>query len=356
MSIVMSFASLGSYRLNTMRAVKQHFGSQLSIYSGDRAPEASITLIKASELEHDVIRNFVLPRAVVIQKIPILTYLRCNVLLLDLNPRMPLVWILLIVRNLLRKRTLLWGHAFPRLGRHSGSEKLRKLMRGLASGLVAYTRSQAHDLKSIHPTTPVWAAPNALYPASAFGFDLESVRSSFIYVGRLHLDKKPLLMISAFELAFAQNDLLRLVIVGDGPLADDVRRRAALSPASDAIQVLGHLDDYGTLRKLYAGALASVSPGYVGLSVTQSLSFGVPMIISRDEPHAPELEAVTSGHNGEFFETDDARSLAARMTQFAREREIWAARGPIISQECAEKYSVEAMVAGLVMALEGREL
>lgn len=42
---------------------------------------------------------------------------------------------------------------------------------------------------------------------------------------------------------------------------------------------------------VYANALVSVSPGYVGLSLTQSLSFGVPMLIAIDEAHVPEIDA-----------------------------------------------------------------
>src|SRR5687768_8273755 len=120
--IVMSFASLGSYRLNTMLAVKNHFGERLQIFSGDRPPEPSIKIIGSDDLEHTKVKNYVLPRAVVIQAIPLRTYLRAGVLLLDLNPRMPLTWILLVLRRALKKRTILWGHAFPRAGRESRSE------------------------------------------------------------------------------------------------------------------------------------------------------------------------------------------------------------------------------------------
>lgn len=352
--IIMSFASLGSYRLNTMRGVKRHFGEKLEIYSGDRAPDASIRLIGASDLEHTRLRNHIIKSAIVLQRIPFIRFLQCNLLVMDLNPRMPLVWVLVILRRVLGRRTLLWGHAFPRAGKGSRSEIVRSTMRKLSSGIVAYTRTQAAELSVLHIGLPVWSAPNALYAKSDFVFDPMSVRDSFIYVGRLHPDKKPLLMIDAFERLHALRTDLRLVIVGDGPLSDEVRRRTLESPARESIDIRGHVDDYAALRKLYAESIASISPGYVGLSVTQSLSFGVPMIISRDEPHAPEIEAVRDGFNGLFFETDDVQDLSNVMSEMAGQREHWRDKGVEIAEICSRSYSVEAMVAGLVDALEDR--
>ena len=43
----------------------------------------------------------------------------------------------------------------------------------------------------------------------------------------------------------------------------------------------GHVSEPSELRSVYGASVASLSPGYVGLSVTQSLGFGVPMIVSR---------------------------------------------------------------------------
>lgn len=353
-SIIMSFASLGSYRLNTMRGVKAHFGDQIEIYSGDKAPDPSIRLIGEFDLDHRRVKNYILGGSVVLQKIPFMRFLQCRLLVMDLNPRMPLVWILLIVRRILRRRTLLWGHAFPRAGRNSRTERVRAAMRNLSSGIIAYTRTQSSELAELHRDIPVWSAPNALYPQADFFFDANSRRDSFLYVGRLHPDKKPLLMIEAFEKFWKHHPDIRLVVVGDGPLSDEVQRRASGSSASGAIEVLGHIDKYERLRDLYSRAIASLSPGYVGLSVTQSLSFGVPMIISRDEPHAPEIEAVQRNFNGFFFTTDDAESLAQAMSDLTSRADTMRTRGTQIAESCAENYSVEAMVSGLVDALEDK--
>ncbi|MEV8147988.1 glycosyltransferase [Arthrobacter sp. NPDC080073] len=185
-------------------------------------------------------------------------------------------------------------------------------------------------------------------------FDEESIRDSFIYVGRLHSEKKPLLLIEAFEQLLAVRSGLRLVIVGAGPLSEQLKRKVETSPAADSVLILGHVEDYSVLKTLYSSAIASISPGYVGLSVTQSLSFGVPMIISRAEPHAPEIEAVEDGSNCIYFRTDDVHDLSQKMKQMVDDRQAWRAKGAEISNACGSSYSVEAMVSGLVDALEDR--
>ena len=225
-------------------------------------------------------------------------------------------------------------------------------MRRMADGLVTYTTTQASELRVRHTNKRIVAAPNALYREAEFAFDGETMRDTILYVGRLHKDKKPDLLVRAFGRSQAECSELRLVIVGDGDLSNDVKLLVESSPARTSIQLLGFVSDYQALRSLYSRAIATVSPGYVGLSITQSLSFGVPMIISRDEDHSPELEAAEEWVNCVFFQTDSVDDLSAKILDVAANRQTWRERGESIRSSCAAKYSVEQMAAGLIAALE----
>ena len=351
--IIMSFSSLASYRLATMQELVIHFGSRLEIYAGDHAHDAAIRLIRPGQLEFTQLKNGFLPGEILIQRVPLRRYIRCRTLLLDLNPRIPHVWILLLVRMMLRRRTILWGHAWPRSGPASTTDRVRHMMRRMADSLITYTTTQASELRVRHTNKQIVSAPNALYRESEFAFDDETMRDTILYVGRLHKDKKPDLLVRAFGSSQAECSDLRLIIVGDGDFSNEVQALVDSSPAGGSIQLLGFISDYQMLRRLYSRAIATVSPGYVGLSITQSLSFGVPMIISRDEDHSPELEAAEEGVNCVFFETDSVTDLSAKMLDMAADRESWRERGQSIKARCASKYSVEQMVAGLIAALEG---
>lgn len=351
-TLVMSFASLGLYRLPAMSRVKAHFGRGLAIFGGDSAPDPATRLISPDQLEMHLLHNRYWRGEILIQNLPFLRFAKSQVLLLDLNPRMPQVWLLLIWRRLLHRPTVLWGHAWPRAGMQSRTDILRGTMRRLATSLIVYTRTQAEELAAKYPTITVTAAPNALYSKSEFVFDGEGKRDCFVYVGRLHMAKKPDLLLRAFELAYDRMPDLKLVIVGDGDMFVEITRMASTSRAHANIELLGFVSDYEHLRSIYSRAIASVSPGYVGLSITQSLSFGVPIIISKTEPHAPEIEAAVEGQNCEFFSTGDVRDLASRLIKFANTRRDWANRGQEITDYCCDRYSVENMVTGLIHALE----
>lgn len=350
---VICVASLGEYRRPVMEDVMKAMGDRLRIYSDSSAVDPTVRVIQPPELGIRRARVYSLG-GVAWQSLPWADVLRAGTLMLDLNPRLLNVWLLLMIRKIMRgRRTILWGHAWPRLGRDSRSERTRHRMRALSDCIVAYTESQAQELRDMHPGKTIIAAPNALYRRSQFAFEAHQDRNTFIYVGRLVAEKKVDLLIDAFSLLGEKCAGLRLVIVGDGPELAGLESRALRLAVSESVDFLGHQSDPEFLRQEYAHAIASISPGYVGLSVTQSLSHGVPMLISRDEPHAPELEAVKEGVNCAFFESGNAHSLSSLMLDAAKHRADLETAGGAIAKEAAARYSVERMASGLIEALEG---
>ena len=110
--------------------------------------------------------------------------------------------------------------------------------------------------------------------------------------------------------------------------ADARGLEAAAAPAGDAIRFAGHVSDGDRLRELFEPAIASVSPGAVGLSIVQSNSFGVPMIVARDEPHGPEIEAARDGENSILIPSDSSEALAEALVAAAAARDRWFAMRP----------------------------
>ena len=96
----------------------------------------------------------------------------------------------------------------------------------------------------------------------------------------------------------------------------------------------------------------SVSPGYVGLSLTQSLWFGVPALIARDEPHAPEIEAAKPGMNAVFFDSDEPEALGKALVDAFERRDLWLERAPAIAEACVRRYSLESMVDAIVEVVD----
>lgn len=274
-------------------------------------------------------------------------------LIVDLNPRCLSAWTLLLLRRLLRRRTLVWGHLFPRAGQDSWTSRIRRFMRTLACGTVLYGYDGVLYARSEVPGQPVWVAPNALYSREVIQADsTQATRDAILYVGRLERPKKVDLLIRGFAAAKVSDHRTRLIVVGSGKELTNLQRLAIDLGVSDRVDFLGHVSDVSKLKDLYARAVCSVSPGYAGLSLTQSLGFGVPMVVSRDEHHAPEIELVKLG-GVTFFETDNALSLGRELSEASSS---WSESDSVeLSRMVRETYSAETMASGIHHALLGIE-
>lgn len=265
----------------------------------------------------------------------------------ELNPRILSTWFILILRIILGKRTYLWGHAWSRGGKDSKTEKLRHLMRKLASGLLFYTQKQKAEFIEKYPVynKKLSVAPNSVF----FEREMRPLEhgKDFIYVGRLVKNKKVDILIKAF-IEFFNSDSNTLHIVGSGDQLEYLKLLSENLQPKKRILFHGHISDTNKLSNIYSGCAASISPGYVGLAITQSLSFGIPMIVSKNELHSPEIEALVEDFNGSFFKTDDLESLASQMIYWINTSSNNFNLAENIVIDCKKRYSVEKMVSGFM--------
>ncbi|KWX26177.1 glycosyltransferase [Mycolicibacterium wolinskyi] len=274
-----------------------------------------------------------------------------DVVVVDLNPRSLTACLVLLISKVKRTRTLVWGHILPRAGASARTVPIRRAMRRFADGVISYTWTDAELVRTEDPGTDVWVASNGLYRASDLGWDPTTPRTDTIYVGRLEPAKKPELLVRAF--AHARDRLpadARLRIVGDGSLRGRLEELAGeLGIGADVI-FPGHVSDLERLREFYSTAVVSASPGYVGLSLTQSLGFGVPMVVADDEPHAPEVELLNDV-TGLYFTAGSVESLADKLVEVYTKPEAWDHEA--IVRQVQNTYSSSAMADGFQRALRG---
>lgn len=358
MSVALVQTVAPDYRIPVFRRMNDVLGGDFRLYAGDRYFDPTVQTDPSAEGLRIPVRNrFLLGRRLLVQTGHLREVYAAGTAVLELNPRILSNWLLLAARRVRGRRSLVWGHAWPRAGRSSRSDRIRQLMRSLATGVIVYSESEASALRPTLRTGRVFAAPNALYGVDYDPpTDLRSVHTpSFLFVGRLVPEKRPQLLMQAFLQARPSlPERSTLYMVGDGPeraaLVETAQR--TLGPHEHSVvQFLGHSTDQALLSDLYGRSVASVSPGYVGLSLIQSLYHGVPMIIARDEPHSPEIEAATDGFNAVFFDGGSASALASRLVEFARDAEAWSSRRAAIAKDCRRRYSVDAMAQRMCEAV-----
>jgi glycosyltransferase involved in cell wall biosynthesis len=284
-------------------------------------------------------------------------------LVAELNPRIVSTWVLLLARRMLRRPSVVWGHSRSLGERHPLIASLRFWQCRLAGAVLAYTFTQAEEFRIRLPTLPVFVAPNSCASSSECVAQDGGQAVDVLYVGRLIPEKKVDLLIKGFA-AVAQRipSESKLKLVGDGPERQQLEALAAKSGASQRIEFLGHVTDETRLKSLYAGAACSISPGYAGLSVIQSLAHGVPILVALGENHSPEIEACIDNTTARFFGSDSVEALGNELNLFFENLPTWQARRRKIADFIASQYTFEkmassfvAMVKTLVPHLSGSE-
>jgi glycosyltransferase involved in cell wall biosynthesis len=98
---------------------------------------------------------------------------------------------------------------------------------------------------------------------------------------------------------------ITLILVGDGLIFDEIKDKIISLNLEDRIKLYGKITNSRDLSKIYKSAFCSVSYGQAGLSVLQSLGFGVPFICPNDAISGGEIYNIKSGHNGFLTVSDD---------------------------------------------------
>jgi glycosyltransferase involved in cell wall biosynthesis len=346
------------YRREVLRLLSDRFGTDWLALGGAQHLDATVRSDSDTSHWRVVSNHGLFGRRLLFQWGSWPAVMRAEVAILDLNPRSITAWLLLLGRRLLGRRTLVWGHLNPRRGPNSRTATLRSFMRRRADGCVVYAYADADAVTEARPNERVWVAPNALYRETDIhaGETADSqgasrtkgpARNLILCVGRLEADKKPQLLLEAFALLAKRDGEAVLCFVGQGRLKHSLVESAAELGVSNRVRFEGSIDDVNVLRSLYAQARCSVSPGYCGLSLTQSMCFGVPMLIASNEPHAPEIELAALGLVA-FFSADSAESLAATLAAAPTPDNV--DRASVVDFMHAN-YSAEAMASGLADAL-----
>lgn len=279
--------------------------------------------------------------------------LAAGLLIAEFNPRIISTWWLLLMRSLLRRPTLLWGHLW---GYHSSARfarPIRLLMLGLSSGFISYSRIQAAEYLRLRPASRVWVASNSCVTnAQCKAAPDPDGKGCVTYVGRLIKSKKPAILLEAFARIIPRLPPdAKLKIVGDGPERAFLGERVKQLGLITRVEILGHVNERNSLAQIYARSLVAVSPGYVGLSAIQCMAAGVPMLVSRNEPHSPEIEACVEGRTCEFFTTDNVQELADKLVLFFSPNSPWRMKRQEISEFIAGEYTFERMVGTFQSAI-----
>lgn len=198
---------------------------------------------------------------------------------------------------------------------------LGRFHRGAALTLTPSASAQRDVLALGAPRVAVWGRgidTDAFHPRHRTPVLRETLAPGatcvFLHVGRLAPEKDVGVLLDAFEMVRPRfpEGAVRLLIAGDGPSADGLRRRAGAQ-----VTFLGAVDRARDLPALYAScdafAYASATET-LGLVVLEAMASGLPVIAT---PVGGVADHLRDGVNGLAYPAGDARACAAAMTRVA---------------------------------------
>lgn len=175
--------------------------------------------------------------------------------------------------------------------------------------VVALTEEMGDEAVRLGHRGPIWALPNARSAARFEGIDRAQARTTLRseigvgadvpllgFVGYLVDQKRPTRAVEVLARTIRDVPDVRLVAVGAGPLADEVRGAADALGVADRLHLLGHRDDVPDLLAGFdALVLTSRDEGVPGVVIEAAMA-GCPVITYRLGEVASVVEHGVTGH------------------------------------------------------------
>lgn len=167
------------------------------------------------------------------------------------------------------------------------------------------------------------------------------------YIGRLSPEKNPLGFITLFECLAERVPLLTASIVGDGPTAEEVRRRVASSPMARKLTYLGRVESVAeSLQALDVLVVPSTLDGRPNV-VMEANACGVP-VIGAPVGGIPEL--IEDGVNGYVAAPSETDRIASWLLDWAQHPDHLAAIRASSRKMAEARFDRRRMIADYAAA------
>jgi glycosyltransferase involved in cell wall biosynthesis len=210
------------------------------------------------------------------------------------------------------QKVAFWGHGrnFQSRKPNSTQERVKRFIsrhvdwwfayNDLSASVVRELGFPADRITSVQnaiDTKALQSARDALDPRTLANLKAElgiASENVAVYTGGLYNEKRISFLLEAASLIRASISDFHLVIIGQGPDEDIVRR------ASQQYYWIHHMGPKNDVDKVPYWAISKVflMPGLVGLAVLDSFALGVPMVTTAYPYHSPEIDYLRNEKNG----------------------------------------------------------
>lgn len=186
---------------------------------------------------------------------------------------------------------------------HREWDKVRYFFYSKADALALYTDYPIKKYEDLGiPREKLFVAPNtvAVSPIKS-----EMKKNTLLIIGTLYKEKGIQLLLDVYKELRTSCKLPLLNIIGTGPDYDAIKRWINDNDMQDLIILRGAIYDINVKATYFAQALACISPKQAGLTVLESMGYGVPFVSSKNAITGGELFNVHNGIDGVVMETEE---------------------------------------------------
>ena len=181
-------------------------------------------------------------------------------------------------------------------------DRIRSFFYGKADALAFYTDYPILKYERLGiPKEKMFVAPNTVAVSPVEG---EMKKDSILVIGTLYREKGLQLLLDAYAELRDNCKLPMLNIVGEGPDYDLIKQWIEENKMQDVIFLRGAIFDINEKAKYFAKALACISPKQAGLTVLESMGYGVPFVTTKNAITGGELLNVHNGIDGVVLENE----------------------------------------------------
>lgn len=185
---------------------------------------------------------------------------------------------------------------------HKEWDKVRNFFYSKADALAFYTDYPIKKYEALGiPREKMFVAPNTVAVAPVKD---EIKKNTLLVIGTLYREKGIQTLLDVYKKLRSLCTLPMLNIIGKGPDYDVINKWIQDNNMQDLIVLRGAIYNINEKAKYFAQALACISPKQAGLTVLESMGYGVPFVSTKNAITGGELLNVHNGVDGVVMDSE----------------------------------------------------
>lgn len=179
------------------------------------------------------------------------------------------------------------------------------------------------------------------------------LKDSIMFIGSLYLEKGLQILLDAYKAAYEEDKtVVKLNLVGGGEPLPQIKQWVKDNNLEESVKVLGPIYDNETKADLFQKTLACISPLQGGLSVLESMGYGVPYITDANAITGGEAFNIEDRRTGLRVEGMNAQKLKDIILDISSHKQKYIAMGQNAYEHYWSNRKPEDMAQGVFDAIE----